>query len=619
MHPPTKSLRALASTTVAITALWLWTVAHAGQAIQVWTAPAMTRVTLTEKPGEEFSNRIAIYACRNEWESAQVIVRGTAKRLSMLSCKLEPLLSAQGKSLPEPVVSQEFDVRISHSSPDAPLAAGIYPDALVPLSGDESPTLASFRGEAGDVNLRLWIDCRVPSAQSPGEYSGKMLIRERESGEMLGSATITVHVLPETLPDKPSLKSYFGLEEHRIAGIHGLDREKDGVALARVMDDYYQLLIESRVQPGLLFASSPPIGSDGQLLWTVRASETLPAPSEIVGKYLRPGGGMNCLHLPMWRDYPFTDPLGDDRQDAVSYLAELARLTRSIPADATLFYSVGRLDEPNSAEDYECIRKWALLVKDAAKAADTQIKFFVTEQPQPEQADWGSLTGSVDIWAPQVMLAWEDLESNMGEVLIAERIEAGDDVWCYPALAQFREQWRTEKGKTDMERGSYPPVWLTDYPPVNYRILPWICAAHSLTGIHYWNVFEWNEDIDPWSDAGTFMIEDDTFNGDGLLIYPPAPASLVGHEKASAMQPCASIRLKWIRDGMEDYEHLQILKKSNPAAAAGILAGVALGFDNWEPSVARIDAFRNSISKALLKKISINLPSPPRKHENRNN
>lgn len=616
MHPPSRSLRALVSTTIAIMVLWLWAVAHAGQTIHVWTAPAMTRVALTEKPGEETSNMISIYACRNEWESAQVIVRGTAKQLSMLSCQLEPLLSAQGKSLPEPVVCQEFDVRISHSSPDAPLAAGMYTDALVPMAGDESPTLASFRGEAGDVNLRLWIDCHVPSAQPPGEYSGKMLMRERESGELVGSATITVHVLPETLPEKPSLKSYFGLEEHRIARIHGLDREKDGLALARVMEDYYKLLIDSRVQPGLLFASSPPIGSDGQLLWTVRASETLPAPAEIVGKYLRPNGGMNCLHLPMWRDYPFIDPLGDDRPDAVSYLAELARLTRRISADATLFFSVGRLDEPNNAEAYESIRKWASLVQDAAKAADTPIKFFVTEQPRPEQADWGSLAGSVDIWVPQVMLAWEDLESSMGEHLIAARIEAGDEVWCYPALAQFREQWRTEKGKIDMERGSYPPVWLTDYPAVNYRILPWICAAHGLTGIHYWNVFEWNEGIDPWSDAGIFTIEGETFNGDGLLIYPPAPARLVGNEKSALMQPCASIRLKWIRDGMEDYEHLQILRKSSPAAAAGILAGVARGFGDWEPSVAGIETSRNSISKALQKTISMNLPP---KHENSNN
>lgn len=571
----------------------------------------MTRVTLTEKPGIETSDAITIHACRNERESAQVIVRGTAAQLSKLIYQFEPLLSPHGSSLPAPAVCQEFDVRISHSSPDAPLPAGWYPDALVPMAGEESPSLASFRGETGDVNLRLWIDCHVPASQAPGKYSGKMLLRDSENGELLGSARITVHVRPETLPDKPTLKSYLGLEEHRIARIHGLDRNKNGVALAQVMDDYYQLLIDSRLQPGLLFASSPPIGNDGELLWTLPASDTLPAPAAIVGKYLRPGGGMNCLHLPMWRDYPFADPLGDDRQKAVDYLAELASLTRRTSADASLFFSVGRLDEPDTAQAYQNIRDWASLVQDAAKTAGTPIKFFVTEQPQPQQADWGSLAGSVDIWAPQVMWAWEDLESKTGKSIIAGRIKAGDEVWCYPALAQFRDQWKKEKGKTDMARGSYPPVWLTDFPAVNYRILPWICAAHGLTGIHYWNVFEWKDGADPWSDAGIFTIGDETFNGDGLLIYPPAPARLVGRKKAAAMQPCASIRLKWIRDGMEDYEHLQLLKGNNPAAAAGILAGIARGFGDWETSVAKIEATRISISKALMDNPTINLHPPP--------
>ena len=149
---------------------------------------------------------------------------------------------------------------------------------------------------------------------------------------------------------------------------------------------------------------------------------------------------------------------------------------------------------------------------------------------------------------------------------------------------------------TDTLHDAYPPVWLTDYPAVHFRILPWICAAHGLTGIHYWNVYEWPKSVDPWKDAGSFVIDDEIFNGDGLFIYPPAPAAL---RNGSAKTPCPSIRLKWIRDGMEDYDHIALLRQKKSKEAARILATIARGFADWETSVSKIPTARISISKIL--------------------
>ncbi|MBK1830936.1 DUF4091 domain-containing protein [Verrucomicrobiaceae bacterium R5-34] len=566
---------------------------------KVWTASAMSRVKIDQPIPKTTSAAINLHACRNEWESAQVIVTDTVDRLTELSFEIGNFRGPNGATLPAPTVYQQYDVRIRQSSPQAPLSSGLYPDALVPMSPGDNPNVSSFHGLQGQANLRWWIDFRIPTQQQPGEYVGVIDFIVKTTGESIGSATITVNVSPETLPQKPTLKSYFGLEEHRVAQIHGLDREADGLKLTKVMDRYYQLLIQSRVQPGIIFASSPPLGPNNKIVWDTPASESLPAPAAVIDQYFSNAGKLNCLHLPMWADYPFSKPLGKDRDQAVAYLADLAKRCRAIAPDADLLFSVGQIDEPNSANAYKLVRQWSAFVHEAALFAATPIQMFVTEQPEPEEREWGTLVGSVDVWSPQVMLVWEDLESNMGNQMIRKRIQAGDQVWCYPALAQFRDRWQKEVGATDMLHSAYPPVWLTDYPAVNYRILPWLCASEKLTGVHYWNTIAWPEATDPWQDAGSFLIDNKTFNGDGLLIYPPAPSRLVGAEKAAAMQPSPSIRLKWIRDGMEDYEHLQLLQKHHPELARSVLSTIARGFADWETEPEAIARARRIITQHL--------------------
>ena len=53
-------------------------------------------------------------------------------------------------------------------------------------------------------------------------------------------------------------------------------------------------------------------------------------------------------------------------------------------------------------------------------------------------------------------------------------------------------------------------------------------------------------------------------NGDGTLFYPGLP-DLIG---GSTHIPVESIRLKLIREGLEDYEYLALLEKSRGQKAA---------------------------------------------------
>mgnify|MGYP001812344850 CR=1 FL=1 len=565
----------------------------AGQGVEVWSAPSYQRVLLQQKPA---ANGVSdIHVCRNEVESLQVIAYGNSKTLEKLSFHFDRASDSTGKQLPAPTLFWQYDVMVHKSSPRAPLKAGLYPDALLPFENGSQPNKAAFRNINGDMNFRIWVDYRIPVDQQPGQYRGRVMVKNVETQTVVSTLDINIHVADETLPKRPSLKSFFGLNEHHIARLSGLDREDDGVALSEVMHSYYQLMMDCRVEPGLVYATSAPVNDRGELRWEEPASSTMPAAKAIIHRYFTEGT-FQSLHLPMWRDYPYADPLGYDRDKAVNYLAQLAKLCKETAPESDLFFSVGSLDEPDSAGAYKKIRDWAKLVHDASAVAKEKISFFVTEQPQPQNPKWGTLEKSVDIWAPHVMWAWEDLESQSGKRKITERIAAGDQVWCYAALSQFRDTWLAEKGKPNTKSGSYPPVWLTDYPAVQFRILPWICYAHDLNGIHYWDIFHWPAGTNPWHDAGTFVIEDETFNGDGLLIYPPAPVALRG---SMAAKPCPSIRLKWLRDGMDDYDHLNILRKTHPERAAQISARIAMGFADWENSPHEIAQARRAISKAM--------------------
>lgn len=565
------------------------------QGVVVWIAPSSERVFLTQKPDPGVPQEMAIHVCRNEVESVQVIASGEADDLVELSFEYNHATDARGNKLPLPVVYWEYDIPVRKSSPYAPLRAGLFPDALVPFQNKTKVQRAALRNTKGQVNFRMWADYQVPSTQQPGIYKGQCIAKNADTNQTIATVHIIIHVGQTVLPKRPALKSFFGINEHRVAELNQLDREDDGVALAHLMGDYYQLMQDCRVEPGLVYGTSAPITQEGQLRWKLPASPTLPSAKKIVHQYFSQGRFQN-LHLPMWNDYPYEDPLGKDREDAVRYMAQLAQRCQQTAPSAQLFFSVGDLDEPDTAAAYQKIRNWASLIRDASMLSKVKIRYFVTEQPQPQKSEWGSLISSVDIWAPHVMGAWEDLESRAGKRVIAQRIAVGEEVWCYPALAQFGDTWIKEKGQLDTAKQSCPPVWLVDYPAVHFRILPWICARHDLTGIHYWDIFHWPPGVDPWKDAGTFIIGDGVFNGDGLLIYPPAPLSL---QSSHPQKPCPSIRLKWIRDGMEDYDHLTVLRKTHPKQANEILTRIAKGFADWETSIPKINKARRAMSKAM--------------------
>jgi hypothetical protein len=109
------------------------------------------------------------------------------------------------------------------------------------------------------------------------------------------------------------------------------------------------------------------------------------------------------------------------------------------------------------------------------------------------------------------------------------------------------------------------PSAMIDHTAVRNRALPWVAFGKGFTGELYYAVDIGYGERDPWASQWDF-----TGNGDGTLFYPGTPAKIGG----TSHIPVESMRLKFLRDGIEDYEYMTILARYEgmPAARQAALA-----------------------------------------------
>ena len=95
------------------------------------------------------------------------------------------------------------------------------------------------------------------------------------------------------------------------------------------------------------------------------------------------------------------------------------------------------------------------------------------------------------------------------------------------------------------------PSYMIDMQGPANRVMQWIAWKYRIEGELYYSMNEsYAHDGDPWTHFRLFGG-----NGDGTLFYPGRPAQIGGQTNI----PIESIRLKEIREGMEDHAYLTLL------------------------------------------------------------
>lgn len=155
------------------------------------------------------------------------------------------------------------------------------------------------------------------------------------------------------------------------------------------------------------------------------------------------------------------------------------------------------------------------------------------------------------------------------------------DLWSYTSC-------NTGHGNT--------PEWLVDYPPINERIqagfLNWTQGA---SGILYYRADGWTagNTIGSWSNLDTNACGPGIGRpGDGIFLYPPVPIA--------SSEPAPGIRLKAIRDGIQDYEYAQMLKNQGQASYVDlVLKPIAASWTKWTRDPAEIESVRQKFGQQL--------------------
>ena len=531
------------------------------QPVKVAFCDGMTRITRGGPPPTAQTH--TLHAARGEWEPLQIIVTGTPEQLKNLEVGATGIAKSDSDALlPAPKVLREHYVRVTQSTPMAPLPAGDYPDALVPLD------MPAQELNGVIVNQPYWIDVFVPYTAAPGAYFGEVHFKLADGSRLI--AGYTLNVWDFDLPVVPKLRTSIMTTVHRIAEVHGLGYKDNTPSLAHVglLNAYYDLLAEHRLSVDQIHGSYPD-ASTGKL------------DEDKVERALR----KHLLHrhcstigLPIWPEWPFNDPLGKDRTAAMSYVAQWMKLLAKIRCESRGYVIMGDLDEPNNADAYANVRRWGEFFNEVEKTHGVHVPLLITEQPTPEKTAWGALNGAVDIWVPHFSAVWKDMEWAGGKHDIAMRRQAGDEVWAYAALVQMPDEWESLHGKPKQLTSSFPPVWALDFPPMAHRVIGWLLPKHGITGFTYWDTLFAAEGIDVWQDAGTFKTPDGTvYNGDGSFIYPAT------EKRHGRHAPVASMRLKWLREAVEDYDYLMLARQLGLEDDAQRLASsFTKGFGEWD-------------------------------------
>lgn len=564
----------------AILCLGLAIALEASAAPAIWLVDGMTRVSREEKPRP--AKNLTLHAARGEWEPLQVIIHASPEQLKQVDVDAATILHESGTALPAPEIFHEHYVRVSKSTMNAPLPPGEYPDALLPLDMPAEP-----HPEVESTNQPFWVDVFVPYDAVAGDYKGTLRFRLADGTSL--TANFTLHVWNFDLPVVPRLRTSIMTTPRRVSQVHGLEYDGSRFSLehAQLLNQYYDVLARHRLAIDQIHGALPE--PDGSLN------------EEKIERSLRKQllhRHASTISIPIWPDWPFKDPLGKDREAAMKHVATYARILAKIRCAGRGYVIMGDLDEPNDADAYATVRRWGEFFNDVEKKHGVKVPLLVTEQPAPEKAAWGKLHGSVDIWSAHFSSIWDDMEWAGGSHEIFARRQAGEEVWGYAALVQNSEGWDRAHNHPKIFKNSHSPVWCTDYPAINHRLTSWLFPKHGITGFTYWDTLYIADGVDPWKDAGTFRndAEGHTYNGDGFFIYPATK------ERHGRDAPVASIRLKWLREAVEDYDYLMLARELGlDEKARQLTETFARGFGDWDDNLPALLEARTTLASLIEK------------------
>lgn len=511
---------------------------RAGAELEVWVADGMARVGRDERAGPGAAARVR--AARGEFEPFQVVVHARGGGLSNVRVVASELAGPGGKAIPSRNLALYLERYVHVARNSASPRRGYRP--LAP--GWFADGLVPFLAADGSPNFT-----RIPFAVAAGEnqpvWVDLFVPRGRDEappGAYVGTVTVTADQGRAVVPIQLTVWDFELPLRPSLKSAFGLNPRRMGVHREQ------ELLLAHKLMPQHLSPSH--VRALGLDRITITA---LPFFSNS-GSLLDPTVGSSRT-----MDPPPAAPA-------------IRRAVDAFPPGLDLYQYVA--DEPDRYfAIYPTIRAWAR----AFHAA--RVRTLVTVPPQPlllhEEED-GTGRSAVDIW---VMLP-KQFEPDDPSYRAA--VASGNEIWSYNTLVQ----------------DDFSPKWQIDYLPVGFRLQPgFISQSLGVSGLLYWTSDKWSN-ADYWADP-YYREGKNRFAGDGTLIYPPRTQSFdTGIGVADSGVP--SMRLKWLRKGVEDFEYVQLLKaRGRGDFALAVAREVGRNWSGWTRDASAVQDARRRLGEEL--------------------
>ena len=537
---------------------------------------------------------VEIKAARNEVESFQVVVAAPRENVSVVKVEISDLVGPAGSKIAKTNIRlyREEYIRVRMSTPRAELPPGLYPDPLVPfvnpITGEPIKPLARTRKRWGEPvttsghdmyavpfdvfkgqNQAIWVDVHVPKDVPAGTYAGRLSVSAK--GGISEQISVTVSVWDFALPDGPTHRNHFG-SFRNVARSFNVKRGSE--RFKQIEMRYCRAMAEHRINPPIPDYLLPEVNNNGSLNIVLKRHEAL---KEFITRF-----HVTDFEIPRARfarlpsstlrpDYKTISPA--NKEKAQRYYRDFYKYLKDNGWEKRAYVYV--LDEPNLRGNYEQVLVLGRLVHEAVP----QLKCLVVEQTYPQDPSWPDIDPAVDIWCP--LWSFIDRES------ISDKIAHGDEVWSYTALVQRAPRYHPQYEKV---KNLEPPYWHIDRPLTVYRVPTWINYQYNITGLLYWSTV--TTVLEPWSNPA--FAHPGHYNGGGFLFYPGVPCGIDG--------PVASMRVKNLRDGMEDYEYLTILEKlAGQKAVKEIVDIIAPNWWNFSRDGRQFLAAREKLAEQILR------------------
>jgi len=489
--------------------------------VTVWVQDSVTKVQQTNIP-TNIMDEVTIAGARNEYESFQIVVFAT-NNVNNVDVIAQDLIGPGGATIPAESI---FLYRVNYVDCED---KEWLPDSLVPyIDPNTGNRISSEYGAPFDItsgtNGVTWVEVLIPADAVPGIYTGSVVVTV--DGSTAEEIPITLTVWSITLPKTSTLLTYFCLSENPTSELI-----------------YLEALHNHRIDIWYFPEINTPTMQGSQVIWDTEFDSTLDAYFD--GSLFADGiPGKNYLFgYGMWN---IMNSLGGSSRDTIISQFEEHYKNKPYIDQLAWFF----IDEPEPSDLSDVIA-----AGNSIKQNSPSIGLLLTT------AYNDGLVGLVDIWDPI-------LNSE-----VVNHYSAGPE--------DYRNE--IQQGRTaincitvDSNNANSPNIFI-DYSGMHTRIWTWATFVLGFQGIEYWNtkpvpsVTKPKKFIDPWDGKAAW--------GDGSLLYRGQPSELGINTEIVV----PSLRLKILRDGIEDFELLSMLKDKNPSRAVEISHMMAQE-DNYDGS-----------------------------------